>query len=95
MLIQKLKLLSLGIFLSFLFNGCSQKDVVFETKLICFEQSIFTKPKLEIFIANEDIENAKSYKEANDSAYKNYEDQVLRNNKRCEEIGENDASSKR
>ena len=86
MSIQSQKLLSLGIFLSFLFNGCSQKEVMFETKLICFEQSVFNKPKLEIFIANEDIENAKSFKKANDSAYKNYEEQVLRNNKRCERL---------
>ena len=88
MLIQKLKILSLVILLSFLFNACSQKEVVtvFKTKNICFKQSVFEKPNLDIYIANEDIETAKDFKKANDSAYFNYEQQVLRNNKRCERL---------
>ena len=86
MLTLNLKLLSLVIFLSLFFNGCSQKEAVFKTKLICHEQSIFDKPTLEIYVADEDIDNAKDFIKANDSAHANYKEQVLRNNERCERL---------
>jgi hypothetical protein len=73
--------------LNLIFSGCSQrKEVViqYETKYVCTKQSIFTKPKLHTFLAEEDKEKAIEYEELNNLAYKNYEKQVKENNRICD-----------
>jgi hypothetical protein len=88
-LIRKLKILSLAVLLSFVFSGCSQKPkvvTVFKDRNVCFKQSIFGKPKLDIYVANEDIEQAEDFKTINDSSHAKYINQVNRNNERCERL---------
>lgn len=87
MLKKMIKTLLIVILLSLTFNGCTSKIetiTVYEKEYICNKQTIYEKPKLNIFIAKEDYDNAIKFKELNDSAYTNYENQVLENNKLCD-----------
>lgn len=87
MLKKMIKTLLIVILLSLTFNGCTSKIetiTVYEKEYICNKQTIYEKPKLNIFIAKEDYDNAIKYKELNDLAYTNYKNQVLENNKLCD-----------
>lgn len=87
MLKQMIKTLLIVILLSLTFNGCTSKIetiTVYEKEYICNKQTIYEKPKLNTFIAKEDYDNAIKFKELNDLAYTNYENQVLENNKLCD-----------
>ena len=87
MLKKVIQTLLIVILLSLTFNGCTPKIetvTVYEKEYVCNKQSIYEKPKLNIFIAKEDYNNAIKFKELNDLAYTNYENQVLENNKLCD-----------
>jgi flavoprotein len=87
-MLKKIVILNSVILLSLTFNGCTRKEIVTVDKIkyICNKQSIYEQPKLNIYIAKEDLENAKAYKQINDFAYENYQNQVLENNKLCDEF---------
>jgi hypothetical protein len=74
------------IFLSFLFSACAQKEVVFEDKLVCSEQIKIDRPKADLRVKKADIDVALAFKEAINSSFDFYENQVNQNNKLCEEI---------
>lgn len=87
MLKKVIQTLVIVILLSLTFNGFTSKIetiTVYEKEYICNKQTIYEKPQLNIFIAKEDYDNAIKFKELNDSAYTNYENQVLENNKLCD-----------
>ncbi len=88
MLKQMIKILSLAISLGLLFSGCSHKEVVTidKVKYICNKQSIYVQPRLKIYIAKEDLQNAEKYKKTTDLAYRNYEKQVIENNRFCDKF---------
>ena len=77
------------IFLSFLFSACVKKEVVFEDKLVCSEQIKIDRPKADLRVKKADMNVALAFKEALDSSFDFYENQVNQNNKLCEEIKEN------
>ena len=74
------------IFLSFLFSACVKKEVVFEDKLVCSEQIKIDRPKADLRVKKADINIALAFKEALNSSFDFYENQVNQNNKLCEEI---------
>jgi len=74
------------IFLSFLFSACAKKEVVFEDKLVCSEQIKIDRPKADLRVKKADIDVALAFKEAINSSFDFYENQVNQNNKLCEEI---------
>ena len=74
------------IFLSFLFSACVKKEVVFEDKLVCFNQIKIDRPKADLRVKKADMNVALAFKEALDSSFDFYENQVNQNNKLCEEI---------
>lgn len=74
------------ILLSFLFSGCSQK-IVFKDKLVCSNQKILSKIEIVDIAVHKD--SIKMFKEKRDALYYHisfYENQVLDNNKICENI---------
>lgn len=77
------------IFLSFLFSACAKKEVVFEDKLVCFEQIKIDRPKADLRVKKADMNVALAFKEAINSSFDFYENQVNQNNKLCEEIKNN------
>ncbi|MBP6468770.1 MAG: hypothetical protein KA277_12285 [Fusobacteriaceae bacterium] len=83
------KAVLLSLLFSFIFVGCSNKEVqiVFKEKLVCVvQQKIERTQPVQIRVHNDDIEVAKAYKYAIDSNIEFYEKQVDRNNKFCEDI---------
>ncbi len=87
-MLKKMKTFLIVILLSLTFSACSNKEVVIEYKVKykCIEQSIYPQPKLNIYIAKEDLENAKEYKKIKDKAFNLYEKQVIKNNKLCKKL---------
>lgn len=76
----------LVIMLLFLFSGCSEKQIVFQDKFVCIEQSKIERPVAEIRVHKNDVEVAKSFKDSLDSSFEFYESQIDRNNKLCSEV---------
>ena len=74
------------IFLSFLFSACVKKEVVFEDKLVCSEQIKIDRPKADLRVKKADINIALAFKEALNSSFDFYENQVNQNNKLCKDI---------
>lgn len=75
------------IFLSLLFSACASKqEVIFKDRLICAEQVIIDRPKATLRVKKADTNVALAFKEALDSSFLFYENQVNQNNKLCEEL---------
>lgn len=72
--------------LLFLFSGCSEKQIVFQDKYVCIEQTKIERPAAEIRVHKNDMEVAKSFKDSLDSSFEFYESQIDRNNKFCSEV---------
>ena len=85
---KKSKNLAMMILCMFLFSGCTQKEVltVFEDKLVCFNQIKVDRPKADLRVKKADLDVALAFKEALNSSFDFYEDQVNQNNKLCEEM---------
>ena len=83
-----MKIILSALVFSFLFNGCAEKEptIVFQDKIVCFEQAKIDRPgEVVIRIHKEDEEIAKAYKQVIDDSFTFYENQVDRNNKICED----------
>ena len=85
---KKIKSLVMMILCMFLFSACSQKEVltVFEDKLVCFNQIKIDRPKADLRVKKADLKVALAFKEALNSSFDFYENQVNQNNKLCEEM---------
>lgn len=85
---KKIKSLVMMILSMFLFSACSQKETltVFEDKLVCFNQIKIDRPKADLRVKKADLEVALAFKEAINSSFDFYENQVNQNNKLCEEM---------
>lgn len=84
---KKIKILAMMILCLSLFNACSsKKEIIFKDRLVCSEQLIIEKPKADLRVKKADFKVAKAFKEALDSSFSFYENQVNQNNKLCEEI---------
>lgn len=74
--------------ISIFFIGCTaEKQIVFQDKLVCIEQSKLTRLKVaDIRVQDEDVEVYKEYVNSTNSQFEFYENQVDRNNNLCKEI---------
>ncbi|MDD2895560.1 MAG: hypothetical protein PHG81_06010 [Aliarcobacter sp.] len=81
---MKKAILQLLIF-SFVFVGCTaEKEIVFQDKIVCFEQQKVERVQpTQIRVYRDDIDVAVAYKTAIDSNIEFYEKQVDRTNEFC------------
>lgn len=83
-----MKIILSALLFSYLFTGCAEKEpvVVFQDKIVCFEQVKLDRPQeVKIRIHKDDLEVAKAYKQVINDSFTFYENQVDRNNKLCED----------
>lgn len=82
------KTILLSLIFSFIFAGCAaEKQIVFQDKIVCFEQQKIERPQMtQIRVHKEDIDVAIAYKYAIDSNIEFYEKQVDRNNEFCKGV---------
>ena len=82
-----MKIILSALLFSLLLNGCAEKElaVVYEDKIVCFEQVKLDRLDEVIIRIHKDDEGvAKAYKKVIDDSFAFYENQVDRNNKLCE-----------
>lgn len=90
---RKITLLIMMILSLLVFNGCSSKEdirTVFKDKLVCNEQLIINRPKADLRVKKDDVDVALAFKNAINSSFDFYENQVDKNNKLCEEMKNNE-----
>ena len=81
------KAILLSLLFSFIFIGCTEKQIVFQDKIVCIEQQKVERVQpTQMRVHKDDVDVAVAYKTAIDSNIEFYEKQVDRNNDFCKGV---------